>query len=102
MDWETALNVASTTAGLTVGVVVLWAYGHLRLTFQRQTEKQLNHMRRLMETIDKQQSQIEQLHASVKSLSEQNSRLTRVVSSVVERIGGGGGDIPDETGRLLH
>lgn len=102
MDWETALNVAFTAAGLAVGVVVLWAYGHLRLIFQRQTEKQLQHVRRLMDTIEKQQSQIEQLHAAVKALSEQSGKLTRVVSGMVERNGGGDGDAADDSRRLLH
>lgn len=100
MDWEAAFTVVATTAGLTVGVVVLWAYGHLRLRFHQQSEKQLQHIKRLLDMIDRQQNQIEQLNANVKALGEQSGKLTRVVSGMVER--SGAGDDASDNPRLLH
>lgn len=99
MDWEAALQLAATVSGLTVGVVVLWAYGHLRLKFQQQAEKQLQHIKRLLEMIDKQQDQLAKLNAHVNTLTDQSGKLTRVVTGIVERNGGGG---DDDTPRLLH
>lgn len=105
MEWEAAINLTLAVAGLTVGVVVLWGYGHLRLRFDQQMEKQYAHIKRLVETIDKQQGQIEQLHAHVKTLTEQSGKLTRVVSGMVERSGAGAGDetpADQPPPRMLH
>lgn len=105
MDFYSALSVIAMTAGVTVGVVCLWAYGHLRRIFHQTTERQLQHAKRMLEMIDKQQNQIETLYKQTNSLADQASRLTRAVTSLLERNGGGNDDDPSQTGnsqRLLH
>lgn len=102
MEWESAVSLALAVAGLTVGVVVLWGYGQLRRIFNAHMEKQQDRFKKMLDLLDKQQIQIENLNAQVKSLTEQSGKITRVVSGVVERIGGKTGEEPQDPPRMLH
>lgn len=85
MDWTSALIVVACTSAVTVGVVVLWAFGHLRETFQKNVVRQADHLRRLFEKIEKLQIQLEDANARIAAVTEQNGRLTRAVAGLVDR-----------------
>lgn len=104
MTWESALMVVAGAATLTVGIVVLWAYGHLRRSFHEQTLRQLRHAKRAVEMAEQLRVQLEEANARIQLLTEQSGRLTRAVTGLLEKEGEDSerpAD-PPQPNRLLH